>query len=690
MILHKTTSWTLIVSLSLLPSAPALAAEASETESPLFVYPSNHGFLHQTGHHVPYGWAAMYRIHAPGYFIEAQSNGGEFLEPGIYRYVFPFSILPGQLGGLLKNADDVVRIEAWDATTHECLVSRTLQVADFLPVGRKATIKSVTFSTLNRKGHRFEPRVYWQGLSGVFLGRMELHRLGDISLPDLNQKALRLEKAMVERYNDRGYVVSRNLHGEVEDIGDAAIWTGLYAASQAWRYRATRDPEALARMEDSLRALHRLADLSPTPGTLVRYLDSSFQPLLDPPASKDTYTGYFFAAAQCLPVVKDRGLRRDILSDIDRIAGHFLDHDLAFVPNGGQRLEFNPSLSNDQMAEIIQALERDAGDRQHLIRMLEAVNLYFLIHGQRPWPELPKMIRDLKARDFASVRRNLVAFLNGALEALRQLQRNVHRSAVLWSWRDAPYQKLDHLLLRILEQLAVPPGGSFQGIQDLKILSSQSMHALHFVKVAASVLPRPNRYERFYRENLWENKALLKTVQQWDNVDEELIAAVAGDAQAAALRTSSAHLSFLALFDLAHLEKNRDLRTAYLSLYDREFRPHQADYNAMLHVMQGVLGLGPDQTGMAAWSLALYPEDRRGKGEAYWQARRKQLAARYGGVASGKARDPLPLNERQRDSFIWQRSARSLRGDHRDQFYPPLDFLFVYWLARANGQLTPE
>src|ERR1041385_7514461 len=67
----------------------------------LFVYPSNHGFLHQTGQHVPYGWAAMYRIHTPGYFIEAQANGGEKLAPGTYRYIFPFRLLAGQLSGLL-------------------------------------------------------------------------------------------------------------------------------------------------------------------------------------------------------------------------------------------------------------------------------------------------------------------------------------------------------------------------------------------------------------------------------------------------------------------------------------------------------------------------------------------------------------------------------------------------------------
>lgn len=154
----------------------------------LYVYPSNHGFLHQTGQHVPYGWAAMYRIHDPGYFIEAQANGGEKLAPGTYRYVFPFRLLAGQLSGLLTKADDVIRIEAWDVTTHECLISRTFQVSDFLPFSQHAVEKSLTFSTWKRPGHHFEPRVYWPGFSGIFLRDIELQQLNDFSPPDLEKK----------------------------------------------------------------------------------------------------------------------------------------------------------------------------------------------------------------------------------------------------------------------------------------------------------------------------------------------------------------------------------------------------------------------------------------------------------------------------------------------------------------------
>jgi hypothetical protein len=372
---------------------------------------------------------------------------------------------------------------------------------------------------------------------------------------------------------------------------------------------------------------------------------------------------------------------------VEGLAAHFLDHDLAFVPRTGEAVELSPSISPIKLAEAINDLQFDSRERQRVIHLAEAVHFYFLIHAQRPWPELPRMIRHLKRRDFAAVHRDIVPFLNGALRGIRQLQRNVHRSAIVWRWEDAPYQKLDHLLLQMLKQSSNLSHPSSLQFDDLKFLSSQSLLALHFLKVAGEILPQPNRYQTYYQNNLWQNQALLKTVLEWDTMDEDLIASVAGESQAAALRTSSGHLSFLALFDLINQEKDPVLHQNYQALFEREYKPLQSDYNAMLQVMQPIVGVPPEQTGLAFWSLMLYPDDRQGKGEPYWRAHHRALAARYGGEISGQARDPVPLNERQRDPFIWQRSAHSLRGDDASQRYPPLDYLFVYWLARANGEI---
>src|SRR4029077_19537732 len=128
-------------------------------------------------------------------------------------------------------------------------------------------------------------------------------------------------------------------------------------------------------------------------------------------------------------------------------------------------------------------------------------------------------------------------------------------------------------------------------------------------------------------------------------------------------------------------------RFDYQQLFSRQYQPVQADYNAFLHVMGPVIGLVPDQTGVGFWSLMLYPSDRRGRGETYWRVYHKRLAAAFGGDVGGQARDPVPLNERPRDPFIWQRIARSLRGDNEQWLYPPLDYLFVYWMACDHHEI---
>ena len=78
---------------------------------------------------------------------------------------------------------------------------------------------------------------------------------------------------------------------------------------------------------------------------------------------------------------------------------------------------------------------------------------------------------------------------------------------------ETPYIKLDLLLLRALRNLDADTGGRrLNSVEDLKILPSQSLHALHFLKVAGELLPKPNRFDQYYRANLYDGKALLRTV----------------------------------------------------------------------------------------------------------------------------------------------------------------------------------
>lgn len=53
---------------------------------------------------------------------------------------------------------------------------------------------------------------------------------------------------------------------------DAALWTGTYVASQAFRYRLTKDPQALKNIKKSVRALLTLVDITDDPKEFARTL----------------------------------------------------------------------------------------------------------------------------------------------------------------------------------------------------------------------------------------------------------------------------------------------------------------------------------------------------------------------------------------------------------------------------------
>src|SRR4051794_38185681 len=102
MILRRAAAVTLCASLMIgQPALGGSSSDASLSADPVLLcsYPGNHGFIHETGYHVPNGWAARYRLDPPGYFIRGRTNGGEPLETGTYQYVLFMDLQQGALGG---------------------------------------------------------------------------------------------------------------------------------------------------------------------------------------------------------------------------------------------------------------------------------------------------------------------------------------------------------------------------------------------------------------------------------------------------------------------------------------------------------------------------------------------------------------------------------------------------------------
>lgn len=98
--------------------------------------------------------------------------------------------------------------------------------------------------------------------------------------PTYEEKARGYEKLTQERhFNDQGMYVSLQLdeHNNVlneDSEGDSTLWTGMYIGSQSMRYILTKDPQALANIRRSLKALFLLMDLPGDPTEFARTVET--------------------------------------------------------------------------------------------------------------------------------------------------------------------------------------------------------------------------------------------------------------------------------------------------------------------------------------------------------------------------------------------------------------------------------
>ncbi|WP_413559277.1 hypothetical protein [Bdellovibrio sp. HCB209] len=96
--------------------------------------------------------------------------------------------------------------------------------------------------------------------------------------PTLHEKAVSYEKNTVTHHiNEIGMVAKADVDANGKLIayrydGDSALWTGMYIGSQSMRYLATKDPEALANVRKSLRAMFILMDITEDPQEFARTL----------------------------------------------------------------------------------------------------------------------------------------------------------------------------------------------------------------------------------------------------------------------------------------------------------------------------------------------------------------------------------------------------------------------------------
>jgi hypothetical protein len=193
----------------------------------------------------------------------------------------------------------------------------------------------------------------------------------------LEQKAAYFEKRLQERHDRDGFIGST----ELTTPGDLAtsrkfphdndgLWTAIYVGAQAFRYAATKDPEAKARARRSMEAMMRLEQVSGISGFPARAMirrgefrhpggvwhasnDGAHEWKAD--TSSDELVGHFYAYAVYYDFVAEEAEKPALRAAVDRIMTHLLEHEYNLVDWTGRPTtwaRYHPDYVKNQPDEL--------------------------------------------------------------------------------------------------------------------------------------------------------------------------------------------------------------------------------------------------------------------------------------------------------------------------------------------------
>jgi len=208
----------------------------------------------------------------------------------------------------------------------------------------------------------------------------------------LEDKALFFEKQVRQRHIRHGLNATLALarkgdlsSGSLEDSDNDGLWTGLYLASQAFRYSVTRSAEALQNVRESLEAMERLYTINPVPGFPARSFERIGYPVHDPErwlpspeegwmwkstTSSDEAIGHMFAFGVVAELIEEPFIRSKAVKLIDTLMSHIVKNNFYLIDIDGK-----PTRWGRWNPEYVNALHPSVGDRKlnssNIISMLQ-------------------------------------------------------------------------------------------------------------------------------------------------------------------------------------------------------------------------------------------------------------------------------------------------------------------------------
>ncbi len=567
----------------------------------------------------------------------------------------------------------------------------------------------------------------------------------------LAQKAEVFEQLMADQHLGLGQVQDVRVDpitGVVQRLGGApsrALWTGIYAGSQAMRYRATSDPRALDRLEDALWTLHQLHEITGLPGVIARGFDLPTIETQGFPGqgslsqynynqgktSRDQYAGWFYGIAQGFDLVQDPTLRAALEADVRAVCDKLMADDLRMrTPWGPQGTvetfftlrpdDFYQDQINAQTWATVDdfpfnLLAKSVPYSQPLadaiktapippIRAgegLRAVFFFTVAEHVTGDPRYAAFKRDLlHQRGYLDIMEKYGTIIDDLLYGRNmQVVEDTVRQLVL---------AIGHVLQAYLQAT----GQSAVVTQFLVPLATQGLSGWLADALVDTLdwLHDPN------------NQPALQRIVQRAQIAVLILSAI-GQAPLAqklqqALQQYGPHLSHQGLIDFARtvrshlgtnltmlplsamirLETDPAVVARYRGLIDREWDYLRDDHNPIVNLLHAGYGVaaGPNDVTHSVEELFNFPTDLRMRevDNSNWPGLVVSPWPDRMGKVGEHALVPgyFPIHHRAPDIFPWRGHPRRIKSGYDDPtlHVAPLGYLSAYWLAREVGAIGPS
>ncbi|WP_165933524.1 hypothetical protein [Arundinibacter roseus] len=210
----------------------------------------------------------------------------------------------------------------------------------------------------------------------------------------LHDKAVFYDKQVRTRHIRNGFNASLSgmkngdlSTGFLSDSDNDGLWTSMYLGGEIFRYKVTKDPEALQNCRESLDAMERLYTINPVPGFPSRSFERRgyIEQLSDPErwqhspdpewdwkstTSSDEVIGHIFAFGAMAELVDDPGLKKRAIALIDTMMSHIVKNDMYLIDFDGK-----PTLWGKWNPAYVNGFPTNVGDRKlnssNIVAMLQ-------------------------------------------------------------------------------------------------------------------------------------------------------------------------------------------------------------------------------------------------------------------------------------------------------------------------------